>query len=410
MNRTSREILQLLRSRGQISRTDLARELGFTRMAIGTAVDTLMRAGILEPVGMSAATRRGRPSEIFQIAGNRIFSLGIAVNRFSIEMVILNWFHKPVAFKKMDNVFRQKSQDSSAAAAKVLQTVSQMMSEAGVRAINGGALAYSGSLCEDPKRKILTANDFLSVEQAEDFIEKLKKHLGAPIWLERDVDAALLAERWSAPDLPNRPSLFYVNDRLGFTMILDGRSWRGAKASTHWLGSVQVDVNGPAAAQFLPGSLFSTSINSIIDQRSGFPPASRPASFPPISEDDFRQIYSLYEKGDPDIMAKVRKSFVDLGLVLRNLTLMFSFDVIVLDGWSPKTIEDGSQIIHQLLAELSHADSQILLKTRVRPVSLGDQQYAVGAAISSIDQLLASRRMLLRSGGAKRGKTTAGAR
>ena len=81
-----RQVLRLIRSRGPLSRAEVARESGLSAPTVSKAVASLLKAGLLEEAD-AVGLARGRPAPRLRLATESAQVLGIAVDAAHCEVV-----------------------------------------------------------------------------------------------------------------------------------------------------------------------------------------------------------------------------------------------------------------------------------------------------------------------------------
>ena len=78
------------------------------------------------------------------------------------------------------------------------------------------------------------------------FGDLMAERLGLPVWVDNDVNAAVLAEhRYGAARGASHAVMLALGTGIGGGLILDGRVYRGATGAAGELGHTVVDVDGP---------------------------------------------------------------------------------------------------------------------------------------------------------------------
>lgn len=86
-----RKALSLVRRLKQTTRKDLVKEMGVSKNTVSLVIDELMKDGIIEEVGITESTRKGRPKILLQIKPDSFKSIGITVNKRSIDYTVINY-------------------------------------------------------------------------------------------------------------------------------------------------------------------------------------------------------------------------------------------------------------------------------------------------------------------------------
>lgn len=90
MNYVESEIIKTVRKNGQITRSELALHLGYSRAAMTGFVNKLMEDGILAEVG-TGVSKGGRKPLILEINGDYGFILGYDIGATSIDIALANF-------------------------------------------------------------------------------------------------------------------------------------------------------------------------------------------------------------------------------------------------------------------------------------------------------------------------------
>ncbi len=381
LNRTSRQVLHLLRAHRRVSRSHLAQLTGLTRAAMSRAIQPLIESGLLGETGRAAAQGAGRPGELLQITGHQVAVLGLSVGT-EIDLVLVDLGNQVLAHHSLPNRFPDSAPDDPAPAAVLCAAARELLTASG-RELAGIGLAFSGDC--PPQGNFIRLNYFASAGQGDRLREYLAAELGCPVVTENDTNAALLAERWVHPELPPYPSLLYVNDRLGAAVMLEGRLYQGPAEWPRWLGRQHIDRNLPVSDQ--TGSLAAyASLAGLTDQAAGYRYGTRPPRPLESNNRDLSALFERYAAGDPRTVESLRAGFSCLGRTVRNLALIFAFDRVALAGWTQDILAAG---IRQIQAEFSADPSADWLKNlTLAPASLDRCQEAVGAALVAVERLL----------------------
>lgn len=387
-NRAERRILRLVRQHHRVGRAQLSRLTGLSRAAVGQVVNPLVQKGVLRPVGPQTAPARGRPQKMLGVAGERVQAIGIAIDHH-VEIVLMDLGHRILDFHRFLNPFNDADPGDDAPIERVMREVERTIRRAAPRGkIIGIGVSVGGDI-DQRGAWLLRANDFSSIGQANRFIASLRRHFGVPVVLEHEARAALLAERWAHPDFPPAPSLLYIKENLGFAIMLEGRLYQGPPRWSRWLGHVQVDPHAPAAAGLAPGALGLTGWPlALVYKLRGY---AQPPSNASLEEGQrvLRALYQAYRRGDPQIVALIHQSFDHLGMAIRNLAVVFAFDLVVLHGWPRRILAEGIQRIEAMLRQSYYgAVDHPVGPPPVRRASWGRRQQALGTAQRVFDVVL----------------------
>lgn len=387
-NRAERRVLRLARTHQQVGRAELSRLTGLSRAAVGQVINPLIEQGVLCPIGNTTSPGRGRPQKMLSVAGERVHAVGIAIDHH-VEVVLMDLGHRVLSFHRFSNPLRDAMPAADEPIEKVVRQVERIVNHSQPRGKLVGIGVSIGGDIDERGMKFLRANFFSSLGQANRLIDTLRNRFHVPVVLEHEARASLVAERWAHTDLPPAPSLLYVKDNLGMAIMLEGHLYKGPPRWSRWLGHVQVDPQGPAADGLAPGALGLTgSPLSLVYKLRGYAQPPRGASLEE-SQRGNRALYLAYRRGDPEVVGLIHQSFDHLGMAIRNLALVFAFDLVVLHGWPRRILAEGIERINAVLAQTYYGASDHRVgPPPVRIASFGRRQQALGTAQRVFDSVL----------------------
>lgn len=386
---SSRDILRLIRQHRCVDRVHLAEMIGVTHAGVSKIINDLVDQGTIHEAGELRPKGRGRPSRTFQLARNGAYALGIAIKVDRIQFMLIDWLHTVVAESELPNQLAKPGYEQQAVAEVVAEAC--RLVPRNVRSKLLGVSVASVGLFDSRNRKPIRLNNVADMEQAEALLDALHSRLHTTASFINDVDASLLAERWAMGDQPTPGHLIYINDLLGFSILLDGQTNLSWLATRRWLGRAHVQRDAQPRPPGFHGCLAETaSLGGITDQLARYPFGTRPRLSGEQWGSELIALARRYDAGDGEVRAIVHRAFDDLGFVVRNLCVQFDISGIVLEGWTESMLADGIQIVHRVLAEGSYpqADESEDHPPLVRANSLGKVQQVLGAAISTIEHRL----------------------
>lgn len=391
MNDTQSIIIQLLRENDAMTHQQLSKRLGLSLMGVNKCFAALKRAGLIEFV-KNEQCGPGRPSSAARLAPNAGFALGVSVKHLEVELALVNLQNKVLDFTRVPITFWGGPKKATYFA-PLFSTIAKMLSVVPPGKLRGIGMSFSGNFDYESGR-IDVVNDFDSPEQADAFRQQLSRKFQAPVWLVHDTETGLISERWCNRSLPPRPTLLYVRDRLGFSLMLQGKLFRGSTVWCAWLGRVQVPQTPREAPALLPGALAqSASVEAWNDRLHGFVPGTRPKPSAEVKRAETQELFDRWTKGDEEVRKLVKRGMYKLALVIRNVCLILPFDRVILNGWNPGILDLAIEETNAVLQDgyVAHAT---FVKDANPPVSaaiLGDRTDAVGAALWAFDQHLQAR-------------------
>lgn len=226
-------VLQTLFHQGAMSRADLSRETGLTRVTISDLVAELIADGFVAEMGVREASGPGKPAILIDLdhAGHRIIGLDLSGSDTFIGAVLT-----------LDGGIVARREVAVPDADALVDTVVELAralvadSHAPVLGIGVGTPGVV-----DDRGVILTAPNFgwagFDLEGA------LRGALGLPVLVANDANAAVLAE-YTFGGAPDDVLLVKVGRGVGSGLLLAGQPMRGSRFAAGEIGHVTVGTDG----------------------------------------------------------------------------------------------------------------------------------------------------------------------
>ena len=226
-------VLQTLFHQGAMSRADLSRETGLTRVTISDLVAELIADGFVAEMGVREASGPGKPAILVDLdhAGHRIIGLDLSGSDTFIGAVLT-----------LDGGIVERREVAVPDADALVDTVVELArtlvadSHAPVLGIGVGTPGVV-----DDRGVILTAPNFgwagFDLEGA------LRGALGVPVLVANDANAAVLAE-YTFGGAPDDVLLVKVGRGVGSGLLLAGQPMRGSRFAAGEIGHVTVGTDG----------------------------------------------------------------------------------------------------------------------------------------------------------------------
>ncbi|MDE0547500.1 ROK family transcriptional regulator [Microbacterium sp. C7(2022)] len=229
-------VLQTLFHQGAMSRADLSRETGLTRVTISDLVAELIADGFIAEIGMREASGPGKPAMLVDLDrdGHRIVGIDLSGSDEIIGAVLT---------LDGDIVFRREVAlpEADAVVDTVIALASELVAESHAPVLGVGVGAPG---VVDDHGVILTAPNFGWA--GFDLEGSLQKALGLSVLVANDANAAVLAEytfgRSGADVL-----LVKVGRGVGSGLLAGGQPMRGARFAAGEIGHVTVGTDGGPA-------------------------------------------------------------------------------------------------------------------------------------------------------------------
>ncbi|MDX3096196.1 ROK family transcriptional regulator [Streptomyces sp. ME19-03-3] len=242
-----------------ISRLELADRTGLTPQAVSKITARLRADGLLDEAGRGAPTG-GKPRTLLRLARRARFAAGVHLDRDELTVVLAD-----LAGGVVDA--RTVPLDLGRPAGLVLEAVAALVREIvgatpGARgAVLGAGLACPGPL--DHTAGVLHRVTGLPEWDGYPLREALAEHLGLPVVLDKDTNAAALAVlqggaddgadaagggTGAGPGAGDSFGYLHLGSGLGAGLVLDGALYRGARTGAGEFGHQAAVPDGPVCA------------------------------------------------------------------------------------------------------------------------------------------------------------------
>ena len=233
--------LELIRSRGPISRIELAQSTGLTQATISHVVRNLIRDGLVSEVGRGGPTG-GKPRMMLEINPNARLGIGVQLGLESIVYVVVNLSGSVVG--RLSTQGAGDRQPAEVVAAMAVD-IAALLDGLGVdRSLILGVGLVSPGPIDRENGVILSAPSFVSWS-GYSLRAEFEKATGLRVSLDNDATAAALGEHWLGATGDSRAyTSVYMATGIGAGIVIDGTIYRGVSSNVGELGHVTVDVRG----------------------------------------------------------------------------------------------------------------------------------------------------------------------
>jgi glucokinase len=225
----------------------------------------------------------------------------------------------------------------------------------------------------DPIRGVVGDVAFLPGWKGCNPVEYLACAFDVDVAMENDADAAVLAEaRWGVGRDKSSIICVTIGTGIGAGIVLDGKLYRGARATHPELGHHVIDSTGPRCFCGANGCWEVLARGPAMAERM----RSSQADGESI---EARMICDMARRGEPNALAEVSREGGYLGIGVANLVTLFAPDAIVLGGSVMKAADLLMPIIQETVSQsCGLVDWQA---TRITRTSLGNDTPLIGAGM-----------------------------
>jgi predicted NBD/HSP70 family sugar kinase len=363
-------ILEVIRTRGPVSRTTIADITSLSRQTVQNIVSELEEAGFVR-LTPGEIRGRGHPGMEVSLNPEGAFSMGFHADRHRLTAVACD----------MEGVVVWS--DTRALASDTVQTANQTIIESVFRfrkAIPavGERLLGVGVAAPGPFGSPSTeAIDFASFQElgADENVASLAKQVGLPVVLENDATAAAIGEwLYGVGKGTSNFAVLHFGMGLGAGFVLGGMPYRGRHNNAGEIGHMVVVPDGKPCFCGNQGCLERyLSLGSVFEHLDLRP--NDPASI--------ERVVMLCNRQDPAIASWLDEASVRLRQAVNFIEVLLDPDTIAIGGLVPDILLDS--LIERAAPLLARITSAATSLPRIQRGASGPLTVARGAAAVAID-------------------------
>jgi predicted NBD/HSP70 family sugar kinase len=232
-------VLQALCDHGPLSRADLARLAGVPRATIGTIVQNLIDAGLLDELAPDRDGKVGKPGRPLWFGERAGLSIAVGFTNDRVRAALVNARGDRLAETAV-HLATPKASGTELAAA-VVKAAAEVL-PAGEEVLGIGVVVPG--VCDTENGEVVGSGQ-LPGAVGTALTATLTKRFGLPVLLDNDARAQALGEKWfgDTRGVPTFASV-HTGDGLGVGLVLDGHVYRGEDGRVGELGHTAVSLNG----------------------------------------------------------------------------------------------------------------------------------------------------------------------
>jgi predicted NBD/HSP70 family sugar kinase len=234
-------IVDLIRSSGPISRTELTAATGLTQPSISNIVRRLIDDGIVRESGRTPS-QGGKPRTLLEINARARYGIGVQLGFESITIVATDVRGGVVGRQLVDGAGAGQPDETAERIVDLYRAFLSGLgldaaSVAGVAVVTPGPIALAeGAILAAPSLPLWDGYPLRDV---------LADALGVPVIIGNDAAAATIGEFWSRQVSRNEAfACVYLGTGIGAGVVLDGALLRGASSNAGELGHVTIQIDG----------------------------------------------------------------------------------------------------------------------------------------------------------------------
>lgn len=242
-DRNRERVLAVLRERGRISHSDIARATGLSRTTVHTIVGELKDSGLVREVDTAVPDGRGgRPAAQLIVRESSLAVVGIDFGHSHVQVAVADLAHNVLAERRCD---MEVDHNAARALDRSSLMVAEVLSEAGIerKRVMAAGIGIPGPV--DRIRGTVGSATILPGWTGLLIKQEMRERLRMPVEIENDANLGALAElTWGAGRDCSNFAYVKAATGIGAGLVIDGRLLRGASGTAGELGHSTLDEKG----------------------------------------------------------------------------------------------------------------------------------------------------------------------
>ena len=372
-------ILDAIRKRGPLARTDVSKGTGINIVTVSNYIDSYIKQGLVIQRGLDTSTGGRRPL-LVELNSQAGYAVGIGMNVAEVICIITDMTSKVV--------FKLKKNRPLESGDKLLDYLMDVTDETIKKSnidtskIKGIGVGTPGIVDKEKHtvhwpRGLFSGDISVSVSVADLFA----KRFSIPTLVDNDANTAVFGEKWLTLE-PNIKNLLYMYSGLGCGIMIDGKIYRGSSGcagefvfrpdidyiawirQSHDTNVWEIDLGLTSEARKIVKNNPASLISKLVDGNT--------------EKVDFFTVVKAVKERDPLVLALVDKAAVELGRRVASLVNLLNPEIVVIGGGVEGAGAYFLEAIKRTVKE--SAIEEATRKLKIIPARLGEEAIALGAA------------------------------
>lgn len=371
-------VMNALRTRGPMSRTDLANLMSLSKTGVANIVDELIEAGLLVEIGQVRTSTRGRPATALSINASAGYAVGLQMRAFGTRLLVTDLLGVPVARQRLAATRRMSPEERVDVVAEALPVILEQQGiadrVAGVGICVPGFISPSGYLYNSPSLQ------WRDVPLATLFDQRMP-HQGKHHYGSVSAYSAMAEFRELTRTLGQAPHSvvhFELHVGVGAHVVVNGETHRGVTGGAGSIGHVVVDPDGPDCACGRQGCVEAyVGLKALL--RHCAPDLLETWGDNPDVQID--EVVLRAESGDSTTQAGLQQIARDIAFAASILASLFDPELVVLGGYATRLSQWLLPHVDRMAREMTDNP----LKFGVITSPLGTDAGLIGSTQSVLD-------------------------
>ncbi|MEA3288245.1 MAG: ROK family transcriptional regulator [Candidatus Marinimicrobia bacterium] len=374
-------VLRIVRDEGPISRSEVARKMGVSKVIIGGIVRRLLETRILFEIGKGQSTvQGGRRPVMLEFNADAGLAIGIEIHLHRANVLITN-MNAEILHEGTVNYTDNKNPE--AILKRIIRNIEKMINdEEKMQSILGVGIALPGLM--DYENGSILSSHSLKVWEGYPIKKFLEDALDTKVYIENDVKAITLGEyHWGAGQDARNVVYIWLGEGIGAGIIINGDIYRGITSSAGEVGYTEISARGINRGRFPILYQGQHRFGEILTTRnlelSMLDAVSKNGQKSLLKKDEISlsSIAAASKKGDQLAQDALREFGQILGVLTISVINLFNPELIILGG----PVIDRCPLV--LEEAITKAKEDVLLVpaevVKIRPGALKSRAGTLGA-------------------------------
>ena len=379
-------ILHVIRDRGPLSRTEIARETGLSKPTVNEVVELLLAGTyVLETDGGDRPRRPGPRARLLTFRADLGHVLGLDVGADKAVAAVADLSGRIVATERR-RVSEQARSGQAALLRELRAVAAAALARAGIERSSLRAAGVGTPGVVDPETGRITLAPQLAGWEGLALGTELERSLGCPVVADNETHLSLIAEQWHGAARDVADALYVqVGVGIGGAILVGGEIHRGAKGAAGEIGYLLTDED-PEAPEFGSGP-FEWAAGGRAYARLGSRAAATPegallrelAGGDPDAV-DAATVFAAHARGDVAARAIVDLLVGRLARGVATIATVLNPELVILGGGVSNAGAALLEPVERVVRERVPVPPRLVLS------ELGDESVALGAVRLAMDR------------------------
>lgn len=376
-------VLNLIRNKGLITKTDLAKETSSTLAGIGNIINDLLELNLICEYGY-AESSGGRKPIIYKLNADAYNVIGIKLGINSLQGVLMNLEGAVV----IEKILPLSSIEVEYVTNRIVELVSEINRQVSNTKILGVGVSAPGPL--DSEEGVIISPPNLENWLNVPLKDLLEARIDYPVFIQKDANAAAYGELYFGNGR-NSSNLLYlmVEEGIGSGIIINNEIYHGFGFGAGEIGHTTIDVDGPLCGCGNYGCLEAIASGLALIEHAKAELKRGYQSLLKLDEDiTLERIINAGREGDPLSQHLLHKSARYVGIGLANQINVLNPETVILGG---SIIQSDSKVFETAKkVALSRVFPLFANQVQIVPSKLGASAEAIGGGTIVLHEFFSS--------------------